>query len=673
MAYSHPPTNQLPTSVRNHGHQPQISGNSIQIFGSRLMSIFNPHSATNLIPTAFDTERATTASTMAFDTEPTSPAAIPDTGTTVISFETPAPYDSIPGPLFQDADDDDDEIKKRIRNRWFPPTTSGLPTATAAVPTPEQSTIHGPNNLQEPTSSDSSDDDKNEVPLQQPTATANKRKIMSTRTKTPTAPSKNKRAAATPRTKKNNSKKPPVSTDNTAPIVPVPVTTPADDVVAPTEGIASGTQHHGTIRSTAQSVPKKKNKIQKGCRIFCLRSKLITFLQEDAQRACLPQDDPDGAMYYGTVTGGDTRRGYLVSMDILPDSKKIVLIKRGNIHVLDKDADEPKIDPKRLAAIEAALYESTDKRKSAETRSEEAFEKLDNDTLKNAVAYHCKYNEKEPPLTWKILGDDEYIQHDEKYNRLKEKSLPRFEGKIDFENKTVHENFFQHVWPDMTGSAAIVDEFLSNPQASYHHTYRTKNLKFHDPTNEDPDWKTKQCILALVAAASELENGMNCWLAAQGPGRKHYPDFGQFIPKDEMECFISCAAFIWADKKWWFCPRRDVDWDAFMPTVEKWNFTRTKLCVSWLLVLDESMSGWKPKTSKRGGLPNITHEPRKPVDLGTMFRNGAECHTGVLVHVDPVMCPERQSLKEYATTLSHLPKTSVSSSNVVSLLIIGMG
>jgi hypothetical protein len=155
--------------------------------------------------------------------------------------------------------------------------------------------------------------------------------------------------------------------------VPVPVTTPADDVVAPTEGIASGTQHHGMIRSTAQSVPKKKKKIQKGCRIFCLHSKLITFLQEDAQHACLPQDDPDGAIYYGTVTGGDTRRGYLVSMDILPDSKKIVLIKRGNIHVLDKDANEPKIDPKRLAAIEAALYESTDKRKSAETRSEEAF------------------------------------------------------------------------------------------------------------------------------------------------------------------------------------------------------------------------------------------------------------------------------------------------------------
>ena len=41
--------------------------------------------------------------------------------------------------------------------------------------------------------------------------------------------------------------------------------------------------------------------------------------------------------------------------------------------------------------------------------------------------------------------------------------------------------------------------------------------------------------------------------------------------------------------------------------------------------LDESMSGWRPKTSKCGGLPNITHEPRMPVPLGTMLRNAVEC------------------------------------------------
>ena len=68
--------------------------------------------------------------------------------------------------------------------------------------------------------------------------------------------------------------------------------------------------------------------------------------------------------------------------------------------------------------------------------------------------------------------------------------------------------------------------------------------------------------------------------------------------------------------------------------------------MSFLLVLDKSMSGWKPKTSKRGGLPNITYEPRKPVDMGTMLRDSAECVAGIIMHVDPVMCLEKQKQKK---------------------------
>jgi len=51
-----------------------------------------------------------------------------------------------------------------------------------------------------------------------------------------------------------------------------------------------------------------------------------------------------------------------------------------------------------------------------------------------------------------------------------------------------------------------------------------------------------------------------------------------------------------------------------------------------LLMLDESMSAWRPKTSKYGGLPNYTFEPRKPVPLGTMFKNAVECITGIFMY-----------------------------------------
>jgi hypothetical protein len=60
-----------------------------------------------------------------------------------------------------------------------------------------------------------------------------------------------------------------------------------------------------------------------------------------------------------------------------------------------------------------------------------------------------------------------------------------------------------------------------------------------------------------------------------------------------------------------------------MPCLRSFNEKRKSLFGTTLLILDESMIGWKPKTSKLGGLPNITFEPRKPVDLASQLKNSA--------------------------------------------------
>jgi hypothetical protein len=67
------------------------------------------------------------------------------------------------------------------------------------------------------------------------------------------------------------------------------------------------------------------------------------------------------------------------------------------------------------------------------------------------------------------------------------------------------------------------------------------------------------------------------------------------------------------------------------------------------------MLHWCPKMSKQEGLPNYTYEPQKPVPLGTMFRNGAECMSGVLVFQDVVQLTEVQSRKKYFNEPSCLP------------------
>ena len=54
------------------------------------------------------------------------------------------------------------------------------------------------------------------------------------------------------------------------------------------------------------------------------------------------------------------------------------------------------------------------------------------------------------------------------------------------------------------------------------------------------------------------------------------------------------------------------------------QFEKTCLMKVALLILDESMSGWRPKTSKLGGSPNCAYKIRKLTPLGTMLRNSAK-------------------------------------------------
>ena len=58
------------------------------------------------------------------------------------------------------------------------------------------------------------------------------------------------------------------------------------------------------------------------------------------------------------------------------------------------------------------------------------------------------------------------------------------------------------------------------------------------------------------------------------------------------------------------------------------------------------MTAWCPKTSKLGGIPNISYEPHKPAPLCTMLNNGAKCISGVFYSQDIVQGPGKQQQKK---------------------------
>jgi hypothetical protein len=110
---------------------------------------------------------------------------------------------------------------------------------------------------------------------------------------------------------------------------------------------------------------------------------------------------------------------------------------------------------------------------------------------------------------------------------------------------------------------------------------------------------------------------------------------------------MSGSALMLCERQYWFEDNRDKCWEIFIPCLRSFNEERKGLFGTVLLMLDESMIGWKPKTSKLGGLPNITFKPRKPVDLGSQLKNGAECLTSMFAFQDIVQALEVQKRKKY--------------------------
>lgn len=80
-------------------------------------------------------------------------------------------------------------------------------------------------------------------------------------------------------------------------------------------------------------------------------------------------------------------------------------------------------------------------------------------------------------------------------------------------------------------------------------------------------------------------------------GMKNYPKYGQYIPVDYMKAFYRDFLYLWADTKYWDFDKSVLPFDVIMPFLEKYKALRKKVLRVMHLMLDESMSGWRPKTS----------------------------------------------------------------------------
>ena len=80
----------------------------------------------------------------------------------------------------------------------------------------------------------------------------------------------------------------------------------------------------------------------------------------------------------------------------------------------------------------------------------------------------------------------------------------------------------------------------------------------------------------MIAGANEVQRGVeNLWKRGESVGLKDFPNFAQYLPVNYFRCFNIAFPFLWADKKYWYMPKRDIPWDMFDPFVCGYNTART--------------------------------------------------------------------------------------------------
>ena len=406
----------------------------------------------------------------------------------------------------------------------------------------------------------------------------------------------------------------------------------------------------GTTTARNKKTKKTQTKIKLGCRIYSTRKTLFLcgLLNENQQNAI--RSFPQNFRLHGTVKSGKGTSGYNVEYDLFPAGDKLCRGVLRNRMVTLKEGEEEIDQPDSVEAMAEIQEEEEEKKKrqSVYHQSIDGFGSLSKEEMETAKLFEMKYgNGDNEVIEWEILPDNVHITEDNDHMEWPDDLELKKDINFD-DNNALADIFFNDFFPCITGHAKLIDEFHTDMRSPMFQTVQDEKIAFHQERDEDPDWVVKQCYLLMIAAVTEAEIGVdNLWKRGESGGRHKHPDFGQYVPKNVFKAFTCAAAFVFTNRKWWYADKRDRDWDIFIPVLESFNEKRRALFHSVLLMLDESMSAWKPKTSKTGGLPNLTNEPRKPVDLGSQLRNGVECFTGVLAFQDVFMGPEKQRKKKY--------------------------
>ena len=149
------------------------------------------------------------------------------------------------------------------------------------------------------------------------------------------------------------------------------------------------------------------------------------------------------------------------------------------------------------------------------------------------------------------------------------------------------------------------------------------------------------CGIALIVGAADCSDKGEVLWVAHSKGKKeeerHWSticektDFGKYMRLYRFKQFRTFFPKIWEEEQ-----HRCTDpWWKFSRAVDDFNAIRKEMILPCEIIsLDESMSAFRPQTTKTGGLPNISYIARKPENLGTELKTGVCPVLGVMMFLE---------------------------------------
>jgi hypothetical protein len=196
----------------------------------------------------------------------------------------------------------------------------------------------------------------------------------------------------------------------------------------------------------------------------------------------------------------------------------------------------------------------------------------------------------------------------------------------------------QKMWP---GNWEQQLRQLNNKAAAENATHSGKNWREIHPVSKQEWWVF---IGVLISAGPQGKGGNKLWERSTSTQREGFygmtkpinygPNGGLNIMAEYRFKQIK-HCFPWAFQDKTKADEEDAEeydpWNMVLLLVDGYNVTRHSwIAASVRKTLDESMSAFRPRTSKTGGWPNISFILRKPEPLGTEFKVIACAVTGEL-------------------------------------------